>query len=91
MRSLALRMLLLGMLAPPAAGNKADHDALMAAHGGKTVRVGVHNKLFIDLLVYDHTDDHGDASQLHLDPVLVVEPVGGTAHVKNVGTPAPPQ
>jgi hypothetical protein len=48
------------LLVQPALGNKADHDKLMERSTKKKVRVGLHNKLKVDILVFDHTHDHGE-------------------------------
>lgn len=51
----------------PGLGNKADHEKLMAnGSTAKKVRVGVHNKLSEDILVFDHTHDHGEYAETDL-------------------------
>ena len=43
-----------------AEANKDAHAALMTRSKSKKVRVGIHNKMDVDLLIYDQTHDHGN-------------------------------
>ena len=67
--SLSVRVCLWLLLTTPGLGNKADHEKLMAnSSTAKKVRVGVHNKLSEDILVFDHTHDHGEYTEKDLAP-----------------------
>ena len=57
-----------------AEANKDAHAALMTRSKSKKVRVGIHNKMDVDLLIYDQTHDHGNDSQLHLEQIMNIAP-----------------